>query len=63
MTKYLYLLMIALIFLSACAPGGTETQGLPWGVYKFHDGNVTCYLFHEHAISCVKGSGGGGVKP
>lgn len=30
--------------------------GLPAGVDRFRDGNVTCYIVYEHGISCVKDS-------
>lgn len=40
-------------YLYIRAPGD-DTSKYPLGVKRFDEGNVTCYIYWEHTISCVR---------
>lgn len=46
------------ILLSGCFNPGPPTiipQGsFPQGVARFDDGKISCYVYYQHAISCVE---------
>ena len=50
--------MLAIFIYTACAPDlvDTDTQGelLPVGIKKFNDGEVSCWVYKDKGISCVK---------
>lgn len=35
-------------------PGSTQSNGLPAGVEKFEDGDVTCYKYYNTSLTCVR---------
>jgi len=47
-----------LIAFVACAPDlgdrGSDGTMLPVGIKKFTDGNVSCWVYKDKGISCVK---------
>ena len=49
---------IALLILLSCAPklSDRDSDGmlLPEKIGKFQDGNVVCWVYLNHGISCVK---------
>lgn len=50
--KYILFVLLSLI-LTSCAQDPPNMSGLPSAIGKFQDGNVTCYTFYQHSISCV----------
>lgn len=46
-------LLFFVLFLTGCdqEPGRHD---LPRGVSKFNDGFITCYMYYEHGISCLR---------
>jgi hypothetical protein len=65
-----YAMLAAMLALSGCAPASSQApqpepptdkaaaERLAYGVSKFEDGAVTCYLYFQDAISCVRMDGG-----
>lgn len=53
-----YFLILFLTILSGCCEPPKDSAGLslPRRISKFKDGDVTCYMYSEHGISCLKDS-------
>lgn len=53
-------IVFLVVFVSACAPEfiNVDSDGnmLPDGVKKFKDGRVTCWIFENKTMSCLKDS-------
>jgi len=47
------LLFVLFLFISSACNSESNTNGLSYGVTKFNDGNVQCYVLFQNAISCV----------
>ncbi len=55
----LILFFFLIVTLSSCQRPGREPASLPYGLAKFVDGNVTCYVAQTGpgtttAVSCVR---------
>ncbi len=49
-----YILVLIALFLVGCSDNALNTpDGLPGSIGKFRDGNVICYTYFQHAMSCV----------
>ncbi len=54
-------LILATLLLTSCAKKSSDpsylnedSRSVPRGIGKFVDGNNTCYVFYQNAISCVR---------
>lgn len=52
------IVIASLIVFVACAPDlsdrGSDGTMLPVGIKKFTDGSVSCWIYKDKGISCVK---------
>lgn len=47
-------LFVVSLFVGCCPKVKADSNGLPEYIQKYQDGNVTCYVYWNHGLSCLR---------